>query len=173
MEVDPLFFLSYLTAARCQLYLGNYEECEYYLKKGFEILPNQPLLIGVFIRLYLRQKKFNQAKEWLDKLEKLRPDSGMVKANKELLYALKGNKEEALTLHENFRSGEIYSVLGMKKKAIGYLQKILRKNILRYDYLYLLHSPFYDNLRDIPAFQKIVATAKKIYEERLQKYGDL
>jgi len=173
MEVDPLFLPSYITAARCQLYLGNYKECEYYLKQGFETHPQQPLLFGIAAHLSMCLKRYDQAGEWLKKLETARSDSEDVTGFKALLSALKGNKEKALAIPETNRSDEIYAVLGMKDKAIGYLEKLLRDNPLHYDYLYLTHSPFYDNLRDHRRFQEIVALAKDIYEERLQKYGDL
>lgn len=171
MEADPLFFPSYLTAARCQYYLGDYEKCEYYLKQGNEILQDQPLLINLYARFYLRQKKFVQAEKWIKKLETLRPDSSSVKRSKALLYALQGNKEKALAIE--YKSDEIYSILGMKEQAINMLQKYLNKNPLNYAYIYLLNCPFYDNLRNDPRFQKIMEKAKMLHEERLKKYGDL
>jgi non-specific serine/threonine protein kinase len=171
MEVDPLYFPSYLTGARCQFYLGNYEKCEYYLKQAFEILPNQLNLIDLFAQFFLRQKKFDQANEWIKKLEAVRPDSNTVKRLRSILFALTGNEEKALAA--GYESEELYSILGMKEEAINYLQKYLDKNSLRYNYLYLLHSPYYDNLRNDPRFQKIMEKAKTLYEERLKKYGDL
>jgi len=53
------------------------------------------------------------------------------------------------------------------------MQEELNQNMDAYGYLYLINNPLYDNLRDDPRFQKIVADAKEIYEERLRKYGDL
>jgi tetratricopeptide (TPR) repeat protein len=171
MEADPLFFPSYLTGARCQNYLGNYEKCEYYLKQGYEILPDQPLLMGLFAQFYLRQKKLDQAEKWIKKLEKKQPDSSRVKRLKAFLYALQGNREKSLSF--GYESDELFSILGMKDKAIAYMQKSLSKNPLQYAYLYFLNCPYYDNLRDDPRFRKIMEQAKKLHEERLKKYGDL
>ena len=107
----------------------------------------------------------------IDKLEKGVTRIKISKRQKAILLAARGEKKKALAL--GVESSQVYSLLGMKDNAIKILQKLLKRNEDAYEYLYLRNNPHYDNLRDDPRFQKIVENSKKIYEERLKKYGDL
>ena len=73
---------------------------------------------------------------------------------------------------------ENYAALSMNKDAIDIIQKGIESgfnNIYEYPfpYPYLAGSFFYNSLHDDPRFQKILEKQKKVYEERLRKYGDL
>jgi tetratricopeptide (TPR) repeat protein len=129
--------------------------------------------MGLFTRLYLRLNKLDLAEEWLIKLEKLQLEPGTSKALRTLSNALQGKKEIVLKSPRNYKTDEAYAVLGMKEEAIAIMQNSIKTSQLFFDYIYLLHSPYYDNLRDDSRFQQIMKRAKEIYEERMRKYGDL
>jgi hypothetical protein len=80
------------------------------------------------------------------------------------LFAAKGKKDEALTLH---RDAAIYSLLDMKDEAIAYLKKEMN-NSMAESYLSLVYLPIYDSLREDPRFQEILEAKKQIYETFLK-----
>jgi len=171
IELDPLLLHPYLTTSRSLLYSGNYKKAEYYLKKATDIFPDHPRLIDLFCQLYLRLKKYSQVQEWITRLEKVAPKYKNIKRWKMILYAARGERKKALALQ--YQSSAGYALLGLKEEVLAIMQEELNQNMDAYGYLYLINNPLYDNLRDDPRFQKIVADAKEIYEERLRKYGDL
>ena len=65
----------------------------------------------------------------------------------------------------------IFSLLGMKKEAVRTLNQLEKKDF-DFHYLELINDPFFDNLRDEPRFKEIVEKARRVYEERLEKYRD-
>ncbi len=85
------------------------------------------------------------------------------------LSAARGEKDKALELYE---SSVVYALLGMKDEAIGFMQKSLSKGG-SYNYLSLIGQPYYKALRGDPRFEKIVAQAKKTYDELSSKYGSI
>ncbi|MBW1764509.1 MAG: tetratricopeptide repeat protein, partial [Deltaproteobacteria bacterium] len=168
-ELDPLLLLPYNTIARSFMYLKNYKQSARYLKKESDLFPDQPYLIRLYCTFYLRMKNYDKAEECIDKLEKGYVSfKSTTKTQKAILFAARGEKKKALAL--GAQSATVYSLLGMQDKAIAIMQKSLKKSEDAYNYLYLINNPHYDNLRDDPRFQKIVADARKIYEERLKKY---
>ena len=70
----------------------------------------------------------------------------------------------------------IYSVLGMKDKAIENIKIGIDTGFrelkeYRYTYLVLINNPFYESLHDDPRFKEIVDREKKKYDERLKRHG--
>jgi hypothetical protein len=63
----------------------------------------------------------------------------------------------------------------MKEEALDLLGKrnFDEDGFTPYSYPALISNPFYENIRSDPRFQKIVGEQKKVYDERLGKYGDL
>jgi hypothetical protein len=100
------------------------------------------------------------------------------------IHAARGKNELALGLLKDFSDSylieitSIYSLLGMKDKAIENIKKGI-KNALKekyaeyYTYPFLNSNPFYDDLRGNPQFLKILEKEKQKHEERLVKYGGL
>ena len=117
-------------------------------------------------------KKYEEAKEVLTKAEKINPRYSSVQYYKALLFAAEGEKKKALSLRKN---GAVYSLLGMKKEAIKYINKVIKRGNehFQYSYLPLLNNHVYDNMRSDPHFEKILIIQKKKYEDRLKKFGDL
>jgi hypothetical protein len=68
----------------------------------------------------------------------------------------------------------------MKDEAIDSLKKEIRPDVFPHFlahpdlyYLYLMHNPFYNNLREDPMFKEILEEEKALYEEYLEKFGDI
>jgi tetratricopeptide (TPR) repeat protein len=156
----------------CYLNTGEFEKAAFYFEKYFEIAPTMLMFPGRPISLYIKMRKYEKVEDLIARTEKIRPNYWGVFYGKALLLAAKGEKEKALAFWKN---SEVYSLLGMKDEAIQHLNQEIRQSV-RYPYLfylYLLNNSFYENLRDDPRFKEIVNNEKKLYEEYLEKYGDL
>ena len=87
---------------------------------------------------------------------------------------LKGEKDKALQnrIDDWYSPAAIYSLLGMKEKAINILNEQFYSNRERDKTTYLssINSKFCDTLRDDIQFNEILAKEKKRYKELLVKY---
>lgn|GEM_PF-4042353 len=102
-----------------------------------------------------------------------------------LLCALTGRQDEALALMKNETQSSrqisvaVYALLGQKARAIEGIRLASGSEGFRtyrwypYSYLVLENNPFFDALRDDPAFRSIAGKAKALYEERARRFGAL
>ncbi len=172
LELDPYYFWTPYKIAMCYSDLGDFEKATFYYEKYFELAPVVLIFPGRYIALNIKMEKFDAVEELIARTEKTHPDYSLLPYCKALLLAAKGEKEEALALHRN---SEIYALLNMTDEAIEHLNKEIRGDVrVPYVYYYyLLHNPFYDNLRSDSRFKKLIKREKKLYEKNLKKYGDL
>jgi tetratricopeptide (TPR) repeat protein len=160
-----------VTPILSSIYLQKYEIAESYIKKAAKLQKDHPVLLQFMCGFYLRTGNFDKAEEILRKLRAANQNPKSIQFLQMILYALRGKREEVIKLNQT--SSQAFAIINLKDQAISIMQKALRSNKDSFKYLYLINNPHYDNLRDDPRFQKIVLDAKKIYEERLRKYGDL
>ncbi len=171
-ELDPFYPIYYSLLARCFMDIGELEKAEISIGKAYEVEPDSIWVILDKSLLLINMRKYNEAEELLTKAESLHPRFSTIQNYKSLVFAAKGEKDEALAIRKN---GAVYSLLGMKDKAIQYIEDEMKKDYEHHDcsYISLLNSPFYDSLRDDTRFQEILKKAKQKYEERLKKFADL
>jgi serine/threonine protein kinase/Tfp pilus assembly protein PilF len=172
IELDPFFLPSHSLRARCLIYMGEFKKAGIYIEKAFEIEPENFWSLLDHSILFIMKKKYDKAEELLAKAEKSIPGNSSVQFYKALLFAAKGDRDKALSLRKN---GVVYSLLGMKNKAIKYINDETKKGSEHFQYLYLplINSAFYESLSDDARFQDIVKKQKKKYEKRLKKYSKL
>lgn len=104
------------------------------------------------------------AKNIYTSMLKIDPNSNATKLVGSWLLAKEGKKDEALKMSENIG---VYSILNMKKEAI---QKL---DVEPQPYQWIKNDKLLDFIRDEPEFQAILLRERKIYEERLAKYGHM
>ncbi|MCK4759885.1 MAG: protein kinase [Candidatus Aminicenantes bacterium] len=180
---DPLSISSYEHMAICSMYIGKFDEAIELIKKALEIEPDNFLLHLNHARLLIMMKKYDEAEKEVAEAEKLKPNNPRVRHHRAWVIAAKGEKEMALTLIKDrasfhYEATGIFSLLGMKDKAIDNIEKGINKGFEEtggyiYSYPYLINNPCYDNLRDDPRFIDILKREKKKYDEKLKKYGEL
>jgi serine/threonine protein kinase len=170
-RLNPFYSFSLIGTSRMFMYLKEFKKSRIYLKKALEIAPDNIIGLLLYVRLLIIEKNLNQAEEILSRLEKIKTGSFSSERYQAILWAAKGNKMKALGLSKKPFS-RVYAILGMKDEAISVIKEAKKKGV-EYDYLFLINNPHYDNLRDDVRFKEIVEKAKKVYEERLKKYGDL
>jgi tetratricopeptide (TPR) repeat protein len=173
IELDPFYFWGPYKLASCYMRLGQFEKALHYYNKYFELAPIEPLILpGQYASLNIMMRRYGIAEEILQKGEKTEPNAKWVKRYRAVLFADRGQKEKALTL---YRNSEVYALLGMKDEAIKCLQEEIRGTVV-WPYTFhldLANSRYYDNLRSDPRFIEIVNREKKIYDETMEKFGDL
>jgi serine/threonine protein kinase/tetratricopeptide (TPR) repeat protein len=171
-ELDPFYHHYYSLLARCLMDIGELEKAEISIGKAYEVEPDSIWIVLDKSLLLIKTRKYNEAEELLTKAERLHPRFSTIEKYKSLMFAAIGEKDKALAIR---KSGDVYSLLGMKDEAIQYIEDEMKKDYEHYDcsYISLLNSPFYDGLRDDTRFQEILKKAKQKYEERLKKFADL
>jgi len=180
---DPLNIMAHYLRAICYISIGEFERTIIYFRKALDIEPHNISLISYYALCFIFIKNIPKAENILSNIEKTHPEDPRVQNIKACIFAIRGEKNEALALikgkiHFYYLSTSTYSLLGMKEKAIKYIKEGIdkgfeyRKEYL-YSYLFLKNNPFYDNLRKDPSFQEIIQKEKKKYEERLIKYGKI
>jgi tetratricopeptide (TPR) repeat protein len=160
--------------------IREFTEAENDIKKVLELDPNIPNKI-LYFHLLVLKKQYEDAIEYLTKLKSEYPDANF-NFEQALIFAIKGNKEKVFATYKSdkFEDSWYYkmgllSLLDQKDKAINEIQdryEYLQKTKQSY-YLNLKYTSWFKNLRSDPRFQEIVAKHKKLYEENLEKYGDM
>lgn len=167
IELAPLYIFSRTILATCYRGMGEFEKAEAYLKDVLNLNPRNPLCLSHLVKHMIVVGRYEEAEKLLSDLEVVTPSLSILPAHKAQLLAARGEKDKALALD---RSAVVYALLGMKDEAVKAMQKDISEGIA-YPYLSLIHDPRYKNLRDDLRFKQIVAKAKKIHEEFLNKYG--
>jgi len=160
---------------------GDFKQAAELIRRGLELEPENPQLLLIRARLALQSGDVASADRDLTLAEKSPSLASRSKLVRGLFYAVRGEKEKALTA---LAGPEIYrydvtsaqAVLGLADEAIvgikaGIAVGLERVKEYAYTYLYLDKNPFFLTLKKNPEFQKILAQQKRIYEERQRKYS--
>lgn len=153
--------------------VASLDTAEQWLRKTLEIAPDYVDALGLYGYLLIYKGELDRTAELLDRVERIDPAYPYLKHYRAYLHAARGEKEPALAL---VRDDVVYSLLGMKDEAIRALEKQIaepeNQKIARL-YPWLAKGPEAAPIRSDPRFQRILAGQKRIYEEMLEKYGDL
>jgi len=184
IELDPLSILPYVMLSDCYVRIGEFDEVADCVNRALAIEEDNYWFYLAYAEALIMMKKYDDAGEKIARAEKLNPKSSKIRDFRALILAIKGEKEKALALIEGNEGRDkyryditsIYSVLGMKDKAIENIKIGIDTGFrelkeYRYTYLVLINNPFYENLHDDPRFKEIVDREKKKYDERLKRYG--
>jgi len=168
-SLNPYYFWTPYKIAICYMNIGDFKNAAHYFEEYFELSPVALMFPGRYISLLVQMNDLERVEELIHDMEKSHPDYGGLPYCKALLYAARGEKEEALAL---YRNSAILAMLDMKDEALDALQSEIRGTIKTPYILYrdLLTNPFYNNLRDDNRFKKILAREHKLYDEVVTQY---
>lgn len=138
-------------------------------------------------RMLIGQRNLREAEREIAVVEKIAPADPDIGLTRALLFAARGEKDQALPLIEgakkqpfyfNYLLARVYAGCGMKDEAIQIIQLGIDfgfENIQSYlgEYPMLARSYFFDSLRGDPRFEEILSRQKKRYDENLRRYGGL
>jgi TolB-like protein/predicted Ser/Thr protein kinase len=191
LQLDPLNIYCHDLLAQCYSYIGEFDKAAQQIRiaLGRGIEPSSLLYLRL-TRLLIMMKRIAEAEAALEvakevaKVEEIPSHHSDFLLLQAWIHAARGKNELALGLLKDFSDSylieitSIYSLLGMKDKAVENIKKGI-KNALKekyaeyYTYPFLNSNPFYDDLRGNPQFLKILEKEKQKHEERLVKYGGL
>ena len=186
IELDPMplnFVNWYNLRAKCCGFLGRFEQAVDYIEEALEIQPDLAFYITYTWQLIM-QKKYDEANAQIAIMKKLTPDSQDVRRYQALWYAATGDKERALSLiqRDDEKYGyiftTIYALLGMKEEALKNIERGIdvgfeKSQSCYYPFPYLQNNPCLETLRNDPRFLKIMNEAKRNYDLKLIRFGDL
>jgi tetratricopeptide (TPR) repeat protein len=182
IELDPLYFWNHYLLAVCFMCSGDYDRAHDYFQSAMDIEPNHIDLLSHYAFFEIFLKNYEEAETILEKVEKIGSDDIRVRQVRALLFAIKGEKEEALKLIKerlySYCATSVYSHLGMNDEAVKNIRRGIEEgskelNVYLYPYPFLISNPFYDNIRNDSGFREIVKEEKEKYRERQKKYGKL
>ncbi len=168
LGIDPLTPINYMMPGYIAEVEGRFEDSIEYKHKALEMEPGNPFLRYCSIQPLLYSGRLETAFQLIDRVVEDTPHvpwAGLC-----LLYkhALKGEKEEALTVvsakqEEMLKSDEAfsyqlaegYSLINEKKKALDWLENAVDRGFINYPFLNEI-DPFFENIRGEPRFKKLM-----------------
>jgi len=175
IELNPLFLTGIYYRARAYSNLGEYEKAIIDFQKVIDLNPNfQGVLYEYAINLIL-SKDYQTAKKIITKREQNYPDSKKNQWLRAYLMAAVGEREKALKYINSNNRGFLLMFLKMKKELIQHLHENFEHHMQSQNSSYeaFLFCPSFEFLHSDPRFQEILAKHKELYEENLEKYGDI
>ena len=175
IKLDPLDLQGYMQRGVLYTTIGKFENAVNDFKKSIELDPNNGDFYAYYVNVLIMTNKFEEAENKLTMLQKLNPHHRLLNLYRAQLYAAEGEKERALESYNGIQRYLIYAYLGMKKEFFDAITEVkwLKSPKSQSLYVYLQNYTMFDPYRSDPRFQKILAKHKKLYEENLEKYGDI
>jgi serine/threonine protein kinase/Tfp pilus assembly protein PilF len=177
IELNPLSPSTYQMRGYSYHLIREYDRAEIEYRRALEIDPNEGAALYRLARLLIERNRYDEANEMYAKFRNLYPDGGKYRRFlKASLYAVNGERDKALSINLGGRAKlRIYLLLKMSEESIQYLNEDFerKKKLEESWYLRLKNHQLYDFLHSDPRFQKMLAKHKEIYEENLEKYGDI
>ncbi len=195
VELNPLFTWNYSCRGRAYFRIGEYERAELDYKKALEIEPHDYANVGGYIHYLIAFRRIRETEELIGQWQDKKPNDNTLQQLLSWLYALKGDKENALSSFNkttfekkydvSFTLAVLYLLLNDQEKAIELIiegEKEYSSSTIFYNrpvgisrsrYFRYINLPYYKILHNDPSFQEIMAKHKELYEELLAKYGDI
>jgi len=171
IEINPTYMQAYRVRSMGYDALGELDQAEIDILKALDLSPDVDENLLRYAKYLILTDRKEEAKEILGKMEKIYPNDRKVKS---WILALNGEKEKAM---QAIPDGHIivYYIFKMVDEAIAFMHKNLEQSKeWEYSmYLEMTNSHLYDFLRSDTRFKDIVDEHKKIYDENMEKYGDI
>ena len=120
--------------------------------------------------------EYNNAEKTILRREELYPEPKSNQALRAFLHAAHGEKDKALKIKlGSVHKYHLYLFLQMTEEVLQFLNEDFEriKNTQGSWYLWFINYPPYKFLHSDPRFQEILVKHKEIYEQNLEKYGDI
>jgi TolB-like protein/Tfp pilus assembly protein PilF len=170
--VDPVNARARYLLSMGQIYAGHIDLAEENLLKALEISNDNVrvnYLLGLISIFY--KKDLSEAQARYQNMVRINPENMFTKAMQSCLLAKQGKKQESLRMGKNIAT---FSILNMKEEGIRMTDSLTRQLFLDVmPYPKMLTDKRLDYIRNEPDFKKILAREKKVFEDRLAKYGSL
>jgi len=179
IELNPLNFDVYGDRASGYRLIGDKENHIRDVRICLSLQPESSACKLMFARYLLWINDLHTADKYIAELEQAELEQNSItlpgtqiaiKGLRAIYYAKLGKKEQALVLFPN--GPGIYAELGMAHEAVPLILESLKSSMYGSfpSYEILLHSPFYEHIRNAPEFQHLLAQQKPISDEMIRKY---
>jgi len=195
VELNPLYTWNCSNRGWAYFLIGEFEKAELDYKKALEIEPHYYYNLGRYIHYLISFKRIKEAEKLISQWQDKKPNDNILEQLRAWLYAVKGDKENALSSFNkttfekeydaSFTLAIVYLLLNDQEKAIELIiegEKDYSSSTISYDmpvgicrskYFGYLNLPYYKILHNDSRFQAILSKHKQLYEENLRKYGDI
>jgi len=176
IEIDPLSPISYMNAGYCFTMDGQFVKAIEYYKKSIEIESDSSQFLFHYAHSLAIVNKNTESIQVLENQKAKFPDNSWTFLSEFLLIAIKGhqtmvnavvNKELVHTAKfdetYSWYMAECYSLLNMKKEAIGWLENAVNRGFINYP-LFQKLDPFLENIRGEKKFKKLMERVKHKWE---------
>jgi len=173
--------------ATCYEKLGETDKAVADARTWLELEPDTIDAELFLARMLICQRSLKEAEREIGVVERVDPANRSLGLTRALLFAARGDKDQALPLIEEAKKdplyfsyllARVYAGCGLKEDAIRIIRLGIDRgfeNLLSYlfEFPMLAGSFFFDGLRGDPRFEEMLSRQKERYEENLRKYGGL
>lgn len=171
-QVDPVGFFNTGLISHSNLLNGHYERALKLWERNIQLTPEHPYVELMLATNLSYLKRYEEAITLINKSAKTSPDSVFTKLGILLKFALQGKNSEMFhTICQevdiwarrdpwaSWYMAERYSLLGIKEKALDWLENAVDRGWINYPHL-SKHSPLLDNIRGEERFKKLMKRVK-------------
>ncbi len=175
-QVDPVNIYDTLLITTSNLFNGHYERALKLWEKAIQLTPEHPYIELMRATNLSYLKRYDEAITLINKSAKTSPDNGFTKLGILLKFALQGKNSEMFhSISQDLEiwakrdpwwswmMAERYSLLGMKEKALDWLENSVDKGYINYPHLNE-HSPLLENIRNEERFKELMKRVKHEWE---------
>jgi TolB-like protein/Tfp pilus assembly protein PilF len=182
IELNPLDTYQYTRRGVAYRLIGDFDKANIDFQKALEIEHDNSYLLNRYARLLIIVNRLTEAEGLLERAEEISPDYHRNRITRAMLYAAKGNMEDAIRsleeggLKNRYNKIVVFSLLGFKDQAIQLIEKKPFADLYNNDdsdYLDMLNNPIFDALRDTEQFKIALQKANDVYQENLNRYREI
>ena len=175
-QVDPVNIYHTSLIAYSKLFNGHYERALKIWEKENQLTPEHPFNELMLATSLSYLKRYEEAITLINKSAGTSPDHKFTEMSILLKFALQGKKSEMLhSISQEFEiyakrdpwaswmMAERYSLLGLKEKALDWLENSVDRGWINYPHLNE-HSPLLENIRGDDRFKKLMKRVKHEWE---------
>jgi len=170
VEIDPLTPMAWIMLGSYYMDFDLTNGLPYF-EKGHAMDPDSPLTQWILASAYFWNGRNEDGYPLAEKLARHAPDWSFTRQLQFLAWGLKGDREAALSYatpdledeaqndqHFAFHLAECYAVANEKEKALDLLEFAMR---LFYPPTFLAGNRLFENIRDEPRFEELMADARR------------
>jgi adenylate cyclase len=175
-QLDPFDAKYHYYQANIHFHLGRYLDAKTGFKNALELESHEPKYLSMYAWTLIVLEEIEEAEKVISTFKQLYPKSSENNFLTAAIFAARGDTEKAFgrDLLDEHRS-IISLYLELADESIVYLEKKSQKMKQKQasKYLTLKNLPMYDFLRSDQRFQEILDLHKTLYEQNLEKFGDI
>ena len=179
-EIDPTSIQARIMIASSRMFLGNLKEAFKDISEALKKDPDNLEAHHYSASILIMMNRLDEAEREISIALKMDPEGKLLTSPKALLFAARGEKDNALKLISNnsisMNSACSYMFLGMKKEAIRIIEEGIKRGFnaqaqYLYSYPMLAKNPIFKSLKTEARFRDILEQEKAKYEDLMRNFA--